>query len=129
MFGDELGHCSTGSKANNSRRINWRIAADFRNFQEGWKDRKRPVPILNIEYEELGPGVVANFSPCSQNEVQGDEKVPDAVPIFLRIGNCQSQNNILGTNSISESITGVQRENLSIGPDAEDLFDRHLVST
>jgi hypothetical protein len=52
----------------------------------------------------------------------GWQKVPDFLPIFLRTENCQWPNNILETESISESIICVQRENLSIRPGAEDRF-------
>jgi hypothetical protein len=55
-------------------------------------------------------------------EIQGGEKISDPRPIFLRTENCQSPNNIFETKLISESIICVERENLSIGSGAEDLF-------
>jgi hypothetical protein len=52
---------------------------------------------------------------------QGGGKLPDPRLIFLRTENCQSPNSILETKPISESIIGVQRENLSMGSGAEGL--------
>jgi hypothetical protein len=66
------------------------------------------------------------FSQCSRvsktSQVQGGGRISDPLHIFLRTENCSQPKHILENKSISESIICIQRENLSIGFGAEELF-------